>query len=101
MIETIDKATIAATPELREKLINIKAIQDCRNDPALLHAVGEHEHVGEHVVPLDIGVLLHVDVHEEPQEDQRKSSLKKFVKQETVFNKIEGLGHVHTAPKDI
>ena len=77
MIESIDKATKAATPDYGEKLITIKAIQDCRNDPALPHTVGEREHVGE------------------------QSSLEKFVKQETVFNKIKGPGNVHTAPKDI
>ena len=64
-----DKTSISASPKFIKELISVKTIQDCGNNPALPYAVGKQEHMGENVVPFNIGVLLHVYEHEEPHED--------------------------------
>ena len=67
----------------------------------MAYSVREREHRGERSIPFHISILLQVDVHEEPQEDQREPRIHELPEQQTVLYQVEGLGHVHTAGEDI
>ena len=94
-------AAVSTFCKLSEERVTVKTVQYGRNDPALTNAIREGEHARVGVVPLDIGILPHIDEQEESHKDQREASLNKFLEQDTVFHKVKSLGHIHAAGEDI
>ena len=97
MVETVHEAAVSTAAKFIEKRVSIKAVQDCRDYSALTNTVGEGEHTWVAVVSLNVGILLHVDEHE----DRGETREKKFVEQNTMLNQVKSLGHVHTAGEDV
>ena len=92
----IDPATKSSFSKFLELSFYIKTIEDSRQYPSLANYIAQVEHVGERVVPINIGKLVEVDDQEKPDEDVRETSINEFSKEKAVLNKIEGLGHIHT-----
>ena len=97
MVHPVHMTAIPAAPEFRKKRVSIKTVEDSGDHPALANTVCEGEEGREHVVPLDISILLHVDEHEKSENDEWQSSIKEFLEHETMLNKVKSLGHVHAA----
>ena len=64
MIETIYETSISTSSKFVEEQVSIKTVKNGRDNSALTNTIAEAEHGRVCTVPLDVGVLVHVDEHE-------------------------------------
>ena len=72
-------ATDGSAFEKAEEVVHIKTVQNSAQNCALSNTVTHSENVRKYSIPSHVGILEHVDYHEDSQEDLRESCTKKFL----------------------
>ena len=84
-----------------EKIISIKTVENGRDNSTLADAISETKEGGIGVAPLNICKLLSVDKKKHSDENHRNASTNELLEEETMFYKIKGFRHIHTAGEHI